>query len=115
MESNASGKKGATDFKITDSISKKYFYVNNRDFLTAFQEKQMSFQPDFILEYAHFLGNHFKGQGHQNIQVFADSYVGLNGRLSQRFIDPKVNLFTKKESFKHKKWVIPLNDEIKGF
>ena len=108
-------KKGATDFKITDSISKKYFYVNNRDFLTAFQEKQMSFQPDFILEYAHFLGNHFKGQGHQNIQVFADSYVGLNGRLSQRFIDPKVNLFIKKESFKHKKWVIPLNDEIKGF
>ena len=115
MESNASGKKGATDFKITDSISKKYFYVNNRDFLTAFQEKQMSFQPDFILEYAHFLGNHFKGQGHQNIQVFADSYVGLNGRLSQPFINKNIDLYQQKETFNPKEWILPFNDEIKGF
>ena len=108
-------KKGYTNFKIIDSISKKAFYVENSDFLTAFQEKQMSFQPDFIIEYAHYLGDHFKGQGHKNIQVFADSYVGLNGRSSKRFIDNKVDLYKKNESFKHKKWVLPLNDEIKGF
>jgi hypothetical protein len=108
-------KKGYTNFKIIDSISKKAFYVENSDFLTAFQEKQMSFQPDFIIEYAHYLGDYFKGQGHKNIQVFADSYVGLNGRSSKRFIDNKVDLYKKNESFKHKKWVLPLNDEIKGF
>ena len=32
----------------------------------------MSFQPDFILEYAYFLGDHFKSKGHQNIEVYVD-------------------------------------------
>jgi hypothetical protein len=48
----------------------------------------MSFQPDFILEYAHFLGKHYKSQGLNNIEIYADSYVALNGRISKRFIDP---------------------------
>ena len=37
----------------------------------------MSFQPDFILEYANYLGDYYKNKGHQNIQVFADSFVLL--------------------------------------
>jgi len=107
-------KKGYTTFKIKDSINQKTFYVDNADFLTPFQERQMSFQPDFILEYAHYLANHFEKQGHQNIQVFADSFVALNGRPSKRFIDPSTNLNQEIESFKHKKWVLPLKDEIHG-
>ena len=107
-------KKGYTTFKIKDSINQKTFYVDNADFLTPFQERQMSFQPDFILEYAHYLANHFEKQGHQNIQVFADSFVALNGRPSERFIDPSTDLNQEIESFKHKKWILPLKDEIHG-
>ena len=75
----------------------------------------MSFQPDFILEYAHYLGSYYRDNGYQNIQIFSDSYVALNGRRSQRFIDPNFNLLSTKESFYKKKWILPLNDEIKGF
>ena len=107
-------KTGYTNFKIVDSETNNYFYVDNQDFLTPLQEKQMSFQPDFILEYAHYLGDHFKKQGHKNIQVFAESYVALNGRLSQPFIDKSIDLYKEKESWKHKNWILPLNDEIKG-
>nr|WP_321223303.1 HTTM domain-containing protein [uncultured Psychroserpens sp.] len=108
-------KAGFTTFKIANSKTGQYFYVQNTDFLTSFQEKQMSFQPDFILEYAHYLGDHFKAQGHENVQVFAESYVALNGRLSQQYIDPKVDLYNEKESFKPKHWILPFKDEIKGF
>ena len=73
-----------------------------------------SFQPDFILEYAHYLGDHFTKQGYKNVQVHAKSYVALNGRLSQLFIDESVNLYQEKESFKHKHWILPFTDEIKG-
>ena len=107
-------KMGYTNFKIVDAETNNYFYVDNQDFLTPLQEKQMSFQPDFILEYAHYLGDHFKKQGHKNIQVFAESYVALNGRLSQPFIDKSIDLYKEKESWKHKNWILPLNDEIKG-
>ena len=107
-------KRGETTFKVKDSITNNFFYVKNDDFLTPFQIKQMSFQPDFILEYAHYLGEHFKKQGHKNIQIFADSFVALNGRPSQRFIDPNIDLLSKKESFYNKNWILPLNDVIKG-
>jgi hypothetical protein len=106
-------KSGYTTFKIVDGKTKKYFYVENSDFLTPFQEKQMSSQPDFILEYAHYLGDHFASQGHQNIEVYAESFVALNGRLSAQFIDSSVNLYNEKESFKHKPWIVPFQHDIK--
>lgn len=106
-------KMGSAQFKIVDEDGKS-FYVQNSDFLTPFQEKQMSYQPDFILQYAHFLGDHFTKQGHKNVAVYVDSYVALNGRLSQPYVDKAVNLYAIKESFQHKSWILPFNDEIKG-
>jgi hypothetical protein len=106
-------KAGSTNFKIVNLDSGASFRVNNTDFLTSFQEKQMSYQPDFILEYAHFLGDHFTKQGHNNVGVFATSYVALNGRLSARFINEKVDLYQQKFSFTHKKWILPFQSQIK--
>jgi len=106
-------KAGYANFKVVNA-NEETFYVNNDDFLTSFQEKQMSFQPDFILEYAHYLRDHFEQQGHKNVEVYVESYVALNGRRSQPFVDPNVDLARKKESFKHKDWILPFNDEIKG-
>ncbi|WP_194767958.1 HTTM domain-containing protein [Tamlana sp. I1] len=107
-------KMGMSTFKIVNGKTGDFFYVDNADFLTPFQEKQMSFQPDFILEYAHYLGDHFTAQGHKNVQVFVESYVALNGRLSQPYIDKTVDLYQEKESFKPKHWILPFNDDIKG-
>jgi Vitamin K-dependent gamma-carboxylase. len=69
-------KAGHTNFKITNTKTGAFFMVNNSDFLTAFQEKQMSFQPDFILEYAHFLGDHFTKQGHKKCWGFCPKLCG---------------------------------------
>ncbi len=103
-------KTGYANFKVVDSQSGKHFYVQNEDFLTSFQQKQMSTQADFIIEYAHYLGEHFKSQGHQNIQIFVESYASLNGRKSQPYIDPDVDLLTVKNSLAHKKYILPLHE-----
>ena len=47
-----------------------------------------------------------------NIKVFAESYVTLNGRASKRFVDPNVDLLIEKRGYKNKKWIIPLNEKI---
>jgi len=108
-------KAGYAEFTVADPVTGKGLTVNNSDFLTPFQEKQMAFQPDFILQYAHFLHNHFKAQGMNNPIVTVSSYVTLNGRLSTVYIDPNVNLAKQDESFFHKTWILPFNDTIKGF
>ena len=108
-------KAGYAQFKIVDGETGNRFYVNNSDFLTPFQEKQMSFQPDFILQYAQFLADHFEKDGHQNIEVYVENYVALNGRKSVPYLNPRVNLLNFADSFKHKTFILPFQDEIKGF
>jgi hypothetical protein len=107
-------KTGYTTFKVVDNSSNKFQLIDNMEFLTPFQEKQMSFQPDMILEYAHYLGDTFKKRGFNDVSVYADSYVTLNGRPSKRFIDPNVDLYKQKNDLKHKTWIIPIKDDIKS-
>ncbi|WP_129752495.1 HTTM domain-containing protein [Flavobacterium beibuense] len=107
-------KAGYAQFIVTDSETGKSIHVNNEEFLTRFQEKQMSFQPDFILEYAHFLHDYYEAKGMNNPKVYTECHVALNGRLSRPYIDPKINLADKNESFKHKDWILPFNETIWG-
>lgn len=108
-------KAGYTQFSVNDPKTGKFVVVDNTEFLTRFQEKQMSFQPDFILEYAHFLHDYYQKKGMADPEVRVSSFVGLNGRLSRPYIDPNVNLAKQDESFSHKTWILPFNDSISGF
>lgn len=108
-------KTGYAVFIVRDAATAKTEMVENGRFLTALQEKQMSFQPDMILEFSHYLATVYRSKGWKEPQVFVDNYVSLNGRPSRHFIDSSVNLAAEKESFQHKTWVTPFADEIKGF
>ena len=103
-------KTGHASFKVVDAKSGKRFYVQNDDFLTSFQEKQMSTQADFIIEYAHYLADHFRSQGHENLQIFVDCYVSLNGRPNQQFIDPSIDLLSLTADYDYKNVILRLND-----
>ncbi len=107
-------KVGIATFTIIDPDTGREFEIRNNDFLTTVQIKQMSTQPDFILEYAHMLRDHYVKEGIAKPQVYVKCYVTLNGRLSKAFIDPTINLANEKESFAHKKWILPFDGTIKG-
>lgn len=107
-------KAGYAQFTIKDASGKSEI-ANNNQFLTVLQEKMMSTQPDMILQYAHILRNYYAAHGFKKPEVYVESYVALNGRSGQIFINPKTDLAKENDSFKPKSWIIPLNDEIKGF
>jgi hypothetical protein len=107
-------KAGLANFRIEDAAGRKRATVDNREFLTPFQEKQMATQPDFIVEYAHFLAETYRERGFEEPRVFVDSYVALNGRLSQRYVDPKVDLTTLSRDTPPRKFLLPFNDTIRG-
>ncbi len=108
-------KNGYTIFTVKEPATGKKQIVNNNDYLSRLQEKQMSFQPDMILEFAHHIAGGYENMGWKNPAVYAESYVTLNGRPSRLFIDTTTNLAAERESLRHKKWILPLNDAIKGF
>lgn len=107
-------KAGYAQFTIKDATG-KFAVANNNEFLTVLQEKMMSTQPDMILQYAHILRDHYTRLGFRSPQVYVDSYVTLNGRSGKVFINPDIDLAKIEDSFKAKFWILPLNDEIKGF
>ncbi len=107
-------KTGYTNFILVDGNTGKKLLVDNRDFLNEFQIKQMSFQPDFILEYAKYLGAYYKKKGIKEPKIYAESYVALNGRRSQVFVDPSIDLYAVSSSQTVNNWILPLNDTIKG-
>ena len=108
-------KAGYANFKVVDPTTGRRFYVQNGHFLNPFQEKQMATQPDFILEYAHFLEKFYQQSGIQNPEIYVESFVALNGRSSQPYINPTIDLTTIKSSWKSKTFILPFSDEIKGF
>lgn len=99
-------KAGTATFYVKDTESGREGIVNNGEFLNAHQEKQMAMQPDMILQYAHFLGQHYEKKGVHKPEVRAEVFVTLNARPSRLLIDPKRNLLKEKDTFAQKDWII---------
>lgn len=101
-------KTGFTVFTVEDEESGEIWIVFPNQYLTPQQERQMSFQPDMILEFAHFLENRYKARGHREVSVTVEAYVSLNGRPSQYLIDPSTDLTEYHNSIGVKEWILPL-------
>jgi hypothetical protein len=100
-------KRGSIEFILRDKNSKKEFIIQPEFYLTPFQAYMMSTQADMILQFAHFLKNEFQKEN-MDVQVFANSFVSLNGKESRRFIKKDIDLTKVKESFSKKNWLIDL-------
>lgn len=99
-------KSGTTFFYVKDSESGKLTEVNNREFLTSFQEKMMSTQPDMILQYAHHLKKEFQKRGVKDPIVTTDAYIRLNGKGSRLMIDNTVDLAREEDNLQAKSWIL---------
>ncbi len=97
--------KAGTVFFTFKNANGQMAEVNNSDFLTAQQEKQMSTQPDMILQFAHYIKQYY-----QTNEVYAEAYVTVNGKGSRLFIDPKINLVQQQDNFKPKNWILARAD-----
>lgn len=100
-------KGGTAFFHVKDPATGRQAEVINSQYLTRFQESQMSTQPDMILQYAHILADEYKKTGIKDPIVTAQAYVTLNGSGSRLYIDSTVNLAGLQDGFGHKKWIIP--------
>lgn len=102
-------KAGYTVFNVHDPQTGKFEQANNHEYLTPVQEKMMSTQPDMILQFAHYLEEVYREKGFVDPAITVESFVTLNGRRSQRFINPQRDLTLEPPGLRHKSWVLPLS------
>lgn len=99
-------KAGTATFFVKDPASGREGVVVNSEFLNRHQEKQMAFQPDMLLQFAHFLHDHYEAEGMQDPMVRVESYVTLNARPSRLIVDPEINLAKVEDGWMPKEWIL---------
>lgn len=102
-------KAGTVVYHVKDKSTGRVFDVMPSDYLSPNQVKMMSTQPDMMLQFAHYLRDQCLAANMSDVEVRAEAYVTLNGSGSQLFIDPTINLLEKRDSFKHKDWILSLH------
>jgi hypothetical protein len=100
-------KTGHVEFEIVDASGAR-MHLNPRSELTQLQYEMMSTQPDMIHGYAHHLARRFQEAGHGRVRVHAHAWASLNGRPSQRLIDPDVDLAAVARTLLPKRFIVPL-------
>ncbi len=100
-------KNGSVDYRVRVAGRKGEQHVPPRRYLTAHQEREMSGQPDLILQLAHHIAADFRARGERDVEVRVDAYASLNGRPPARLIDPTVDLTTVDDGIAQAAWITP--------
>ena len=99
-------KNGAVTYLV--SWGNRREMVTPSRYLTAHQEREMSGQPDMILQLAHHIGDEYRARTGQDVAVHVDAWVSLNGRPSARLIDPDVDLMQVRDGLRRATWITPM-------
>jgi len=100
-------KNGSITFVVRAPRAGRTFYVAPHQYLTRLQEREMSSQPDLILQLAHRIRDDYAARGVGPVEVRADTWVSLNGRAIHRLIDPNVDLSRIEDGLGKADWILP--------
>ena len=104
-------KGGTINFKVKDKKNNQVIPINPKNYLSDKQMRVVATKPDIIWQFAQRLKNEYAKNG-QEIAVYADCFVSVNGKPLKRLIDPEIDLASVKwNTFKHSPWVLPYNED----
>ncbi len=100
-------KNGSIAYRVRADGLTREKHVSPSKYLTSHQEREMSGQPDLILQLAHHIGREFEARGYQSVQVRVDARVSLNGRPARSMIDPSADLMQIHDGLGKASWIMP--------
>jgi hypothetical protein len=100
-------KNGSIGYRVRWRDSDREVYVSPSRYLTSHQEREMSGQPDLILQLARHIATDFEARGYEDVEVRADALVSLNGRRAAFMIDPDVDLAQERDTVAVMRWIEP--------
>ncbi|MBS2013690.1 MAG: HTTM domain-containing protein [Deltaproteobacteria bacterium] len=100
-------KNGSITYIVEADREKRTWYVSPRKYLTDRQERELSSQPDLILQLAHHVREEFEARGYGGVRVRVEALVSLNGRPAVPMIDPTVDLSRVEDGLGKAPWILP--------
>lgn len=103
-------KNGSILYRVKVAGRETELHVTPSRYLTAHQEREMSGQPDLILQLAHHIAADFRGRGHREVEVRVDALVSHNGRPMAPIIDSDRDLSNVVDGLGRADWILPRAD-----
>ncbi|MGB0588692.1 MAG: HTTM domain-containing protein [Myxococcota bacterium] len=100
-------KNGSVTYRVRSDRWERERHVYPSRYLTSHQEREMSGQPDQILQLAHHIADEMRADGHREVEVRVDAMASLNGRRMQALIDPNVDLAQIHDGLSRAEWITP--------
>lgn len=99
---------GFAQFYVHAKEDDRVWEVDNKDYLTEYQIKRMSVQPEHMRQFAHYLAITYQDEYELEKlpEVKVNSVVVYNGGLSKRLIDPQIDLASQKSCWCKQHWVL---------
>jgi vitamin K-dependent gamma-carboxylase len=103
-------KSGSITFRVVDPVSRESWRVDPSDMLSEKQGQRIGTRPDMIWQFVQILRQQYAQEGRE-VQIFARSWVSLNGRRPQALVDPDVDLSRASWTWvKPLTWLVPLEE-----
>lgn len=100
-------RRGFTTFYVANKETGARTPVNYNDYLTKKQSYSVQSKPDFMWQFAQKLKEIHGAKG-QDIAVFIDAKVSINGRPLKQFTDKNVDIASQEWShWSHNEWILP--------
>ena len=99
-------------FYVTDPTTDRTNRVAPSDFLTPLQMVRIYWQPDTVLQCAHYLAKTMPRTSSKPLTVEARIFVSVNGRRPTLFVDPRVDLAAETRSPLPPRWMLPSHESL---
>ncbi|MFS4484273.1 HTTM domain-containing protein [Hyunsoonleella sp. 2307UL5-6] len=104
-------KYGKITYIVQDKETQEKQTIALDDYLTKKQQRSASTKPDVIWQFARYLKEDFKARG-QDVAVYVNSKVSVNGKRLQQFIDPNIDIASQPwKPLSHSEWILPSKRE----
>jgi vitamin K-dependent gamma-carboxylase len=100
-------KVGVVTYLVDDPASGRRAEVSPRRYLDARQERELSTQPDLILQLAHRIRDDYAAQWGASVRVRARAFASLNGRPAAPLVDPEADLARIDDGLARAAWILP--------
>jgi hypothetical protein len=98
-------KNGTVTFRVREPSTNRQWLVPPRTYLNPLQEREMSGQPDLILQLAHRIRDDAERQLNAQVEVRVEALASLNGRRARALIDPAVDLAKVEDGLALATWI----------
>lgn len=100
-------KSGSLSFRVVDPTTGKEWPVKPTEFTTHRQTLRVAIRPDMLWQLVQEMKKHYREEGFEQIEIYADNSVSLNGHPYIYLIDPEVDLAKEAwKPFQHHRWIL---------